>query len=205
MRIPSHHFDPPREKQRSRSLDVEALERSGIKMLRVVMTWRIFECTVQIINYDLSYVLEGSPTASATARRSKWVQTSCPFFKVGWNLLDCESLHLWMLLSGKIFHENRNEINWFVAITYYLDSLKNNYHWLKEQQYFFEIWILRNLMRISIVLDYHVLNIRAAERCRRNVYYSRFSFCFIGSFMFQLAKGTIAKIIRQDSKLSTLS
>jgi hypothetical protein len=36
MRIPSHHFDPPREKQRSRSLDVEALERSGIKMLRVV-------------------------------------------------------------------------------------------------------------------------------------------------------------------------
>lgn len=36
MRIPSHHFDSPREKQRSRSLDVEALERSGIKILRVV-------------------------------------------------------------------------------------------------------------------------------------------------------------------------
>ena len=42
MRIPSHHFEPPREKQRSRSLDVEALERSGIKMLRVVRDFTIF-------------------------------------------------------------------------------------------------------------------------------------------------------------------
>lgn len=41
MRIPSHHFDPPVQKQRSRSLDVEALERSGIKMLRVVMTSQV--------------------------------------------------------------------------------------------------------------------------------------------------------------------
>lgn len=45
MRIPSHNFDPPPQKQRSRSLDVEALERSGIKMLRVVMTCRIFSLT----------------------------------------------------------------------------------------------------------------------------------------------------------------
>lgn len=38
IRIPSHQspFDHP-PKPRSRSLDVEALERSGIKMLRVVM------------------------------------------------------------------------------------------------------------------------------------------------------------------------
>lgn len=40
IRIPNHQstspFDPP-PKPRSRSLDVEALERSGIKMLRVVM------------------------------------------------------------------------------------------------------------------------------------------------------------------------
>ncbi|CRK97159.1 CLUMA_CG010556, isoform A [Clunio marinus] len=35
IRVPSHNFDVPREKQRSRSLDVEALERTGIKMLRV--------------------------------------------------------------------------------------------------------------------------------------------------------------------------
>lgn len=37
IRIPNHQsqFDQP--KPRSRSLDVEALERSGIKMLRVVM------------------------------------------------------------------------------------------------------------------------------------------------------------------------
>ena len=38
IRIPNHqsHYEQP--KPRSRSLDVEALERSGIKMLRVVIS-----------------------------------------------------------------------------------------------------------------------------------------------------------------------
>jgi hypothetical protein len=44
IRIPNHQnspFDHP-QKPRSRSLDVEALERSGVKMLRVVMKFFAF-------------------------------------------------------------------------------------------------------------------------------------------------------------------
>lgn len=75
MRIPSHNFDPPREKQRSRSLDVEALERSGIKMLRVVMTIKSADpWPGNHLQWPFFCVLEGSSTASAAARRAKWVQ-----------------------------------------------------------------------------------------------------------------------------------
>lgn len=48
IRIPNHQsspFDHP-QKPRSRSLDVEALERSGIKMLRVVM--KVFRKIINI-------------------------------------------------------------------------------------------------------------------------------------------------------------
>lgn len=55
IRVPNHqsHYEQ-QPKPRSRSLDVEALERSGIKMLRVVISSHNYANSIkQIVNLNL--------------------------------------------------------------------------------------------------------------------------------------------------------
>lgn len=87
MRIPSHHFDQPQQKQqRSRSLDVEALERSGIKMLRVVnVSCDLNSENETVVLIDLLFLsVEGRPATPTTASRSKWVPVHTKSLSCGW-------------------------------------------------------------------------------------------------------------------------
>lgn len=69
MRVPNHqsHYEQ-QPKPRSRSLDVEALERSGIKMLRVVIpSYNYANSIKQFINLNLFLLLFFVESCTATS------------------------------------------------------------------------------------------------------------------------------------------